>query len=61
MEHEKLIAHLSRLSEEDTITGLLNRRGGVKRINDYLTAHPDEVCAFLLFDGDHFKKINDSY
>ena len=22
MEHEKLIAHLSRLSEEDTITGL---------------------------------------
>ena len=61
MEHEKLVAHLSRLSEEDAITGLLNRRGGEKRINEYMAAHPDEVCAFLLFDGDHFKKINDSY
>ncbi len=61
MEHEKLIARLSRLSEEDSMTGLLNRRGGVKRINEYIEEHPDEVCAFLVFDGDHFKKINDSY
>ena len=61
MEKEKLIAKLSRLSEEDSMTGLLNRRGGIKRINEYMESHPDEVCAFLVFDGDHFKKINDSY
>lgn len=49
------------LAEEDAITGLLNRRGGEEEINDYIAEHPDEKCAFIIFECDKFKKVKDTF
>ena len=61
MEELKTIEELAKLSEEDYMTGLLNRRGGLKRIDEYIKENPDSKCAFIIFDGDNFKKINDTF
>ena len=61
MEELKTIEELAKLSEEDYMTGLLNRRGGIRRINEYIKDNPDSKCAFIIFDGDNFKKINDTF
>ena len=61
MEANKVLEELKKLSEEDFMTGLLNRRGGISRISQYMKEHPDTRCAFIIFDGDYFKKINDSF
>ena len=52
---------LSSLKEEDVMTGVMNRHAGTTRINKYIEKNPDVQCAFMIFDGDNFKKINDSY
>lgn len=57
----KTVEELTKLSEEDYMTGLLNRRGGITRITDYIKENPDSKCAFIIFDGDNFKKINDTF
>ena len=36
MEELKTIEEFAKLSEEDYMTGLLNRRGGIRRINEYI-------------------------
>ena len=51
----------SGLKEEDLLTGVLNRHAGINKINKYIDRNPDTQCAFMIFDGDNFKKINDSY
>ena len=61
MEEIKTIEELAKLSEEDFMTGLLNRRGGIRRIDEYIKDNPDSRCAFIIFDGDNFKKINDTF
>jgi len=54
---------LSELSRRDELTGLLNRRGQMERLQHELdryerTHHP---FAILLIDIDHFKQVNDTY
>jgi len=47
----------------DTLTGLTNRRG-IEQQLDQLLAHAsrsNETLSLLIFDADHFKKVNDTY
>lgn len=47
----------------DSLTGLLNRRAGLERVEEELSRQHRLVrpVACLLVDIDHFKKINDTY
>ncbi len=58
---EKKLKELERLSQEDAVTGLLNRRGGVKRIEELIKEYNNKTGALIMLDGDYFKKINSSY
>lgn len=48
------------LSEKDALTGLYNRRAGENIIQSY-TEQTDSTFSIIMFDIDHFKKINDTY
>ena len=54
---------LQRLAAIDPLTNILNRRFGYDRLKDELTrAIKNQLpLGILLFDIDHFKKINDTY
>lgn len=59
LEHEKSIL----MANIDPLTGVLNRRGGLKRTKELLqeaSTKGGNVC-LLVLDIDHFKKINDTY
>lgn len=62
-ERDRLTERLKTLSETDGLTGLLNRRAidtiGMQALLD--AAHTGEPVAFLMFDADHFKTVNDTY
>lgn len=62
-ERDRLTARLKTLSETDGLTGLLNRRAieaiGTQAIAE--AARTREPVAFLMFDIDHFKAVNDTY
>ena len=49
---------LERISETDVLTGLHNRRYGMKYMQSRAA---DEPLALLLMDMDHFKQVNDTY
>lgn len=50
---------LFRLAQQDSLTGLLNRRAIEAQVNKCLGAHTPGV--FLMIDVDEFKYINDKY
>ncbi len=54
---------LQRLTELDTLTGLLNRRGLLERMDNelYRLGRVGGNLGLLMLDLDHFKKINDNY
>ncbi|MEG0410422.1 MAG: GGDEF domain-containing protein [Erysipelotrichaceae bacterium] len=52
---------LSERAERDSLTGLLNRIGFENRINNDLSKHKIEDCAFIMLDIDNFKTINDDF
>ncbi|SMB82851.1 tetratricopeptide repeat-containing diguanylate cyclase [Deinococcus hopiensis] len=52
-------AQLSRLANEDPLTGLANRRQFLSQLAESLTG--DQAVAVMLVDVDHFKRINDKY
>jgi diguanylate cyclase (GGDEF)-like protein len=51
---------LQELAERDVLIGLYNRRAG-ERFLGTLLAHARHDAALLLFDIDHFKRINDEH
>jgi diguanylate cyclase (GGDEF)-like protein len=48
------------LAKTDLLTGIANR-AGTRDILQKLQNSPDDTCSLIMFDIDHFKKINDSY
>ncbi|WP_206669794.1 GGDEF domain-containing protein [Paenibacillus luteus] len=60
---EKVDQELLRLANHDDLTGILNRRTFVLEANLSIEQHAksQEHLTLVLFDIDHFKKINDSY
>lgn len=59
----ELIQALQKLAETDHLTGLLNRRAFERCVAQYIEEwnDPKKLLAFILFDVDHFKEVNDSY
>lgn len=51
---------LQELAERDVLIGLYNRRAG-ERFLSTLLAHSRDSMALILFDIDHFKRINDQF
>lgn len=58
-EQDKLL----RLANEDTLTGLLNRRSFLNELNKEIerSSRTGLSCTLVLIDLDHFKDINDTY
>lgn len=52
-------AELRQLSETDSLTGLLNRRAFLGRLDDHLK-HTTSTDALLYIDLDNFKQVNDA-
>ena len=60
----KMNDSLSSFVERDPLTGLYNRRAGMKKLADYMTkANSEDAEAFTvtICDIDYFKKVNDTY
>jgi len=54
---------LERLVNIDSLTGLLNRRAILNRLDEHITnarRYEDDLC-ILMLDIDHFKLVNDKY
>lgn len=60
---ERSEKHLRMLSLTDSLTGVLNRRGLFGRFDDIQESafHNNRQVAVLLFDLDHFKRVNDRF
>ncbi len=56
IERERLLTQLDRLSVQDPLTGLCNRRGW-----DRALEHLGRSSAVAMLDIDHFKRFNDAY
>lgn len=53
--------HLSKRSQYDFLTGLLNRATFEQQADQCLRLPPNKIHAFLIVDLDHFKEINDTF
>lgn len=62
-ERHALITELTAMAETDALTGLLNRRAFDSRARVLCSLPPvvESMVALILFDIDHFKRINDSW
>lgn len=49
------------LANHDPLTQLCNRRGFLDRMTELATSSSPSRVAFILFDLDHFKHVNDTY
>jgi len=52
---------LAEKADHDFLTGLYNRSGCIDRVNEILLLHPDQKHAFVIFDLDNFKAVNDTF
>lgn len=62
--YESLMKQNQRLEEEsdlDALTGIYNRRGGDRRVEECLDANDDIQAVYAAMDIDDFKRINDVY
>lgn len=53
-------ARLTNLAERDPLTGLYNQAAARRKVEALLSRKPDRPAAFLFFDFDNFKTINDT-
>jgi len=58
-----LYERIERLAALDALTGLYNRRFGMSRLQEEFSraVRTQSPVGFLMFDIDHFKKVNDAY
>ena len=54
------VAEQEYLAQHDTLTGLKNRDGFMRELEQAISAAPDEALAVLLLDLNRFKDINDT-
>lgn len=56
-------SELNHYASTDTLTGILNRRMGIKKLEELLAESKEKHLEFVLcfLDIDHLKKINDTY
>lgn len=59
--YERDAVRLRRLAMYDSLTGLLNRSAFEARVREFLASGRRHDFAIVLFDLDHFKRINDTY
>lgn len=52
---------LRRQAETDSLTGVLNRRAMLERLNTFLTEEAGQGCGVLFCDLDGLKRTNDTY
>lgn len=58
----KIAQMLRQKAETDYLTGLFNREGLIKRIENHLSSSPEEeINAFYSMDLDDFKQLNDNF
>ena len=59
----RLVRRLQQASEQDVLTGLLNRRGIETRLHQQarLAARRGQRLSLRLIDAQHFKRINDKH
>ena len=50
-----------RMKDFDSLTGLMSRNAGKAMMNRYIAEHPLSKMAFIIFDIDGFKVLNDTY
>ena len=60
-QNKNIVSALRHISEMDGLTKVFNRSAIEKKINEHISAHPDEECLVLLLDLDNFKQINDLF
>jgi diguanylate cyclase (GGDEF)-like protein/PAS domain S-box-containing protein len=62
-ERKALVAKLEAMSETDVLTGLVNRRGFLKRAEQELarSRRSNLPLTVVMVDVDHFKRVNDRY
>lgn len=54
-------ARLDRLAGTDSLTGVLNRRRFLERVEERMRRAPNQPACMALLDLDHFKQVNDSH
>jgi diguanylate cyclase (GGDEF)-like protein len=59
--YERDAVRLRRIAMHDSLTGLLNRSAFEARVREFLASGRRHDFAIVLFDLDHFKRINDTY
>jgi two-component system CheB/CheR fusion protein len=59
-ERRRAEAHMRFVSEHDELTGLLNRKSFITRLNDALASEKDRRLAVFFLDLDRFKDTNDA-
>lgn len=62
-ERKELVAQLTRDAMTDPLTGVLNRRAFVNQLEAEMArvGRHARVCALLMLDLDHFKRVNDTF
>lgn len=60
-QNKNIVSALRHISETDGLTKVFNRCAIEKKIDEHISAHPDEDCLVLLLDLDNFKQINDLF
>jgi diguanylate cyclase (GGDEF)-like protein len=61
-EFSRIVEEWSRVADQDALSGLPNRRAFDRRMAEMLSvASAAAPCSLILFDLDHFKRINDTY